>query len=338
MTSTPAIKRKLAAWMAAALTATGALALPAAAQAQAPAHVPGVVGIDHVGINVPNLDQAIAFFHDVLGFEPVTRLGPFPLNADWKRQYHLHDGADQVTLVMLRAGDGANIELFGYTPASGSTEQPWRDDIGATHIALYTNDIDASRTWLEAKGIHFLTGTNSGGGDTDGERWVYFETPWGASIELNSYPNGKGYEKHDPKVTLWAAASAVQLTTAAPAPADLQALAANQFRVWNEPDAQARLARMKDVYRDDVAFLDHDRAIHGLADLNARITALQREHAGYKFTPGRVDSSGNVVRLYWHYGPASDPRRIAGMDLIVLEQGRIRSLNTFIDPPVKGKP
>lgn len=180
-------------------------ALPSTQAAPVGAHAPGIVGIDHVGINVPDLDQAVAFFHDLFGFEPVTRIGPVKMDAAWKRANRIHDGADTVSLVMLRAGDGANIELFAYSPAAGSATQPHGDDIGATHIALYTSDIDGAKAFLESKGIAFRSSINAGAGDTEGERWVYFVTPWGAPFELTSYPNGKAYERRNPAVKLWQA-------------------------------------------------------------------------------------------------------------------------------------
>lgn len=192
--------RKTASALAAMAMSAGLLTAPPA-RAQAPA----IVGIDHVGINVPDLDQAVAFFHDLFGFQAVTRLGPFPMDAAWKKTYRIHEQAGQVSLVMLRAGDGSNIELFAYSPAAGSKQQPYRDDIGATHIALYTADIRATKAYLESKGIQFLSDINAGAADTEGESWVYFETPWGATVELNSYPNGKGYEQHHPTVKLWQA-------------------------------------------------------------------------------------------------------------------------------------
>jgi catechol 2,3-dioxygenase-like lactoylglutathione lyase family enzyme len=329
------MKRQAALLTAELLIAAGITIAPAAAQAQA--HAPGIVGIDHIGINVPDLDQAVAFFHDMFGFEPVTRIGPVPINASWKQAYHLHDAASEVTLVMLRAGDGANIELFGYKPGAGSTQQPYRDDIAATHIALYTTDIDGAKAYLESKGIKFLTDINSGGGDTAGERWVYFETPWGASIELNSYPNGKGYEQHHPAVKLWTAASTVELATTGPGAAELQALANRQADVWNEPDPRARLAKLQALYHANIAFFDHEGAVNGVDALNARITKLQHTHPGFRFTTARIDNSNNVVRYEWRYGPAAKPGMITGMDLIVLENGRIRSLNTFVDPAARDK-
>lgn len=307
----------------------------ASAQTQAPA--PGIVGIDHIGINVPDLQQGIRFFHDLFGFEKVTQLGPFPMDANWKKAFHIHDNAGEVTVVMMRAGDGSNIELFGYTPASGSTVQPYRDDISATHISLYTTDIKATKTHLESKGIKFLSDINSGMADTEGESWVYFETPWGATIELNSYNNGKGYEKHQPAVRLWNPPAATQLTTEQYNKAFLQRFATKQIAVWNETDSLARLPKLKEIYRNDVAFFDHDGSTIGLANLNERITRLQQQNAHFTFSLVKIDNSNNMVRYYWNFGPANQPDLISGMDLIILEGGKIRTLNVFLDklPPAK---
>jgi catechol 2,3-dioxygenase-like lactoylglutathione lyase family enzyme len=321
------LKRTLLAAAASAVVAAGTMMTTPLAHAQAP----GIVGIDHVGINVPDLDQAVAFFHDMFGFEPVTRLGPFKTDANWRKTYHLHDDAGAITVVMLRAGDGSNIELFGYAPASGSKVQPYRDDIGATHLSLYTTDIDATKAYLAAKGLKFLSDVNSGGGDTDGERWVYFETPWGATIELNAYPNGKGYEQRHPAVKLWNAGSTVELTTAAFTPARLQAVAAQQLAIWNDTDTQARLAKMKALYRDNLAFFDHESTVNGLAQLNERVTKLQREHQGFRFTLQKVDNSNSVVRVAWNYGPAAAPRLIGGTDMLIMAGDKVRALSVFMD-------
>jgi catechol 2,3-dioxygenase-like lactoylglutathione lyase family enzyme len=295
------------------------------------AQAPGIVGMDHVGINVPDLDQAISFFHEMFGFEPVTKLGPFAMDANWKKNYHIHENAGEVTIVMMRAGDGSNIELFGYKPWVGSTGQPFRDDISATHISLYTTDIKGATTFLESKGLKFLTAINSGAGDTEGESWVYFETPWGSSMELNSYPNGKGYEKNNPAVRLWIAPSAVQLTTETVNKADLQSLAGKQIQLWNDTNEESRLLKLKEIYQEHVAFYDHESAVSGLENLNERITKLQNKNLKFKFSLIKIDNTNNMVRYYWNYGPASNPKLISGMDLIILKNGKIRSLTVFLD-------
>jgi catechol 2,3-dioxygenase-like lactoylglutathione lyase family enzyme len=150
-------------------------------------------GIDHVGVNVPNLKQAEAFFVDTFGCEPVTQIGPFPMTPR----------AESVTLAMIRCGTGANIELFEYKNSNGSSVMPKIEDIGASHIAFYTDDVKAGVAYLKSQGITVLgepmTMTS---GDTEGETWVHFLSPWGSELELVGYPNGKGYEKTS-KLKLW---------------------------------------------------------------------------------------------------------------------------------------
>lgn len=55
----------------------------------------GIIGIDHVGINVPDLNQAVTFFDTVLGFTPVTQIGPIPLDAGWKEANHINQQREQ---------------------------------------------------------------------------------------------------------------------------------------------------------------------------------------------------------------------------------------------------
>jgi len=163
-----------------------------------------LLGVDHIGINVPDLKQAVAFFSDVLGFRAVTSIGPISLDAAWKEANHMQSGTGPVTIKMVRAGFGANIELFEYKDSKGNTQQPGADDIGASHIAFYTSDIKAAVAYLRSKDVQLLAEPfTMPSGDTQGETFVYFLTPWGSKLELVSYPNGKGYEKNKPDTLLW---------------------------------------------------------------------------------------------------------------------------------------
>lgn len=154
--------------------ATAAIALFITVQ-NAAAQKLNVEGVDHVGINVPNLQKAVKFFSDVLGFTPVTQIGPVPLDAAWKSLNHIHTETGPVTIKMVRAGTGANIELFEFEASQGSKQQPGGDDIDATHIAFNTSDIKEAVAYLKTKGVKvlgepFVTPS----GDTAGETWIYF--------------------------------------------------------------------------------------------------------------------------------------------------------------------
>lgn len=162
-----------------------------------------VAGVDHVGINVPNLQQAEEFFSSAFGCVPVTHIGPFKLNAAADANAAFAPKADSVVLSMIRCGHGANIELFEYANSKGSSAIPKAEDAGASHIAFYTDDIAGAVAYLKTHGATVLgEPITMPAGDTEGETWVHFRAPWGSEMELVSYPKGKGYEKHS-KLRLW---------------------------------------------------------------------------------------------------------------------------------------
>ncbi|EJN08906.1 VOC family protein [Herbaspirillum sp. YR522] len=153
-----------------------------------------IAGIDHVGINVPDLTQAEDFFAQTFGCVALTHIGPFQLKD--LAAAGPTPRADSVRLAMLRCGAGANIELFEYGNPSGSRAMPRAEDAGASHIAFYTDDVRAGAAYLKARGIKILgEPVTMASGDTEGETWVHFQSPWGAEMELVGYPQGKGYER-----------------------------------------------------------------------------------------------------------------------------------------------
>jgi catechol 2,3-dioxygenase-like lactoylglutathione lyase family enzyme len=171
---------------------------------EASAQTPNLVGMDHVGFNVPDLDRAVKFFTDVLGFHKVYEEGKLPLNAEAKKAFNIRQSAEVMRIAMLETGNGSNIELFEYNSPERNMKRPMNDDIGWYHIAVYTDNMDKSVAYLKSKDIHMIgapfehkTGPN--GGLTG----VYFETPWGLQVELVTYPKGMAYEKTHPKYKLW---------------------------------------------------------------------------------------------------------------------------------------
>ena len=50
----------------------------------AQAGMPGMRGVQHLGLTVPNVKEATAFFKDVIGCESFFSIGPFgPFEDDW---------------------------------------------------------------------------------------------------------------------------------------------------------------------------------------------------------------------------------------------------------------
>ena len=156
--------------------------------------LPGLSGLDHVGLTVPDMEEATRFLVDVLGCEFLYSLGP--LRDDEGAWMHTHLNVDPRAVARIRVFRcGANpvLEVFEYTAPDQRTAPPKNSDIGGHHLALYVDDLDAAVRFLEARGVTVLGGPTASAGPHEGQRWVYFLAPWGAQFELVSYPHGRAW-------------------------------------------------------------------------------------------------------------------------------------------------
>jgi glyoxylase I family protein len=159
--------------------------------------LPGMRGIDHVGVTVPDLDEAERFLVDVLGAEHVYTLGAKRDDeSDWMTvQLGVHPRTVIREIRFYRLGNGSNIETFQYDAADGQAPEPRNSDIGGHHLALYVDDMDAAIAHLRAHGVEIMGEPVASAGPALGQRWLYFRAPWGMQFELVSYPGGKAYER-----------------------------------------------------------------------------------------------------------------------------------------------
>ena len=169
------------------------------------AGMPGMMGHDHTGITVPDMDQAVAFFTDIVGCQKAMSFGPF---ADDKGTF-MTDllGVDAKAVIenitLMRCGFGSNIELFKYTAPDQKTLQQKNSDIGAYHIAFYVADIKAAKAFLDEKGVPTRLGPLPvDQGPAAGQAILYFQSPLGLQLEPITYPAGMAYEK-DGGPVLW---------------------------------------------------------------------------------------------------------------------------------------
>ena len=184
----------------AALMLLAALASPAVADP-----LSGMRGVDHIGLTVPNVSEAVGFFSDVLGCEAVTGFGPLsdPNGTFMQDLLAVDPRAVIEKVALMRCGFGANLELFQYSAPDQVTNFPKNSDIGGYHIAVYVDDIDAAVAYFDANGIKHNWGPLPvTEGPTAGQRIIYFYTPWGLQMEAITYPDGMAYED-DAKTRLW---------------------------------------------------------------------------------------------------------------------------------------
>jgi len=163
------------------------------------AELPGWHGIDHVGITVPDVEQATRFLVDIIGCEELINEGPVSVpEGDWmRRQFDVHPRTTMQKLRMLRCRYGSNIELFEWRSPDQRQVFPKLSDYGGNHYSFTVDDIQAAMAYLTENGVELLNEPlNTEEGDMAGDSIIYFKTPWGSYMELVSAPNGKGYEKN----------------------------------------------------------------------------------------------------------------------------------------------
>jgi glyoxylase I family protein len=166
--------------------------------------LPGLRGTEHIGFTVPDLDEADDFFVNTIGCDRIYSLGPFEhTEGDWMLEHMgVHPRTVMRRLHFYRCGTGPNFEVFQFEPADGQAPQPRNSDLGGHHLAFYVDDLDAAVAYLRSRGIRVLGEPTASRNASEGQRWVYFLSPWGMQFELVSFPQGKAYEKDAP-VLLW---------------------------------------------------------------------------------------------------------------------------------------
>lgn len=159
--------------------------------------------MDHVGITVPDLDEAEHFLVDVLGAVGVYTLPGKRADDDWMAvQLGVHPRTEIREIRFYRLGHGTNLEVFTYDAADGQAGPPRNSDIGGHHLALYVDDMDAAIAHLRAHDVEIMGEPVASRNAAEGQRWLYFRSPWGLQFELVSFPEGKAYEADAP-VRLW---------------------------------------------------------------------------------------------------------------------------------------
>jgi catechol 2,3-dioxygenase-like lactoylglutathione lyase family enzyme len=177
-----------------------ALTLPLCASAG----IPGMKGGQHLGITVPNMDEAVKFFVDVIGCEESIKLGAFKFADDWMNVHlNVDPRAEIKRFQMVRCGHGINLEVFEYGAPRQAKAPPKNSDVGGHHLAFYVDDMDKAVAYLKSKGVRTLGAPSTfTEGPAAGLTWMYFLSPWGMQLEIVSTPKGMAYEKNAKRI-LW---------------------------------------------------------------------------------------------------------------------------------------
>ena len=156
--------------------------------------LPGFLGADHLGLTVPDLDEAVRFYTQVIGGAELYRLGPFdaaelptmPDGRDWT-EAHVNVAGARLRFAVVAIGDFM-LELFEYEkPADARTTPPRNQDVGGHHLSLRVADIEEATRFLRDRGVRLMERIEIDEGPAAGLRGNYFLDPFDNQLELVEY-------------------------------------------------------------------------------------------------------------------------------------------------------
>lgn len=100
-----------------------------------------ITGIEHVSINVKNMEKSRDFYTRILGFKPLDSINC----GDFDIHYY-------------EAPGGSRLELFDYRGASANYPKN-ESDIGLRHLAFQVEDVAAHEKELRAAGVEITLPT-----------------------------------------------------------------------------------------------------------------------------------------------------------------------------------
>lgn len=126
-----------------------------------------ITGIGHVAFRVTNLQQALDFYCNKLGFSEAFRLEQEGQPSPW--------------IVYIQIAPGSFIELFPDSQDAPGPLPP-RDPLASyKHVCLLVDDMSATLKELAARGLE-ISGSPRQGLDFNLQYWIY--DPDGNAIEL----------------------------------------------------------------------------------------------------------------------------------------------------------
>ncbi len=111
-------------------------------------------------------------------------------------------------------------------------------------------------------------------------------------------------------------------------------LRANLANVFNERDADRRLAAIRELYAEDAVLYDPESVVTGHAAISDTVAALLASlPPAFAFEPvGPAVGHHDAARLRWQSGPPNGPVAVTGTDVALFAGGKIETLYVFLDP------
>ena len=135
------------------------------------------VGVDHVGYVVNDLDAAVAFFINELGFDDLNRRAVMRDDQGDSMSARFDVNPRAVGRYAFIAAGSDNVELLEWSAPNRVATAPRNSDLGGRHLAIKVDDLDAVAARLSRLKGFTVREPNERG-------YRYVTTPFGIELQL----------------------------------------------------------------------------------------------------------------------------------------------------------
>jgi lactoylglutathione lyase len=142
-----------------------------------------VIGCDHIGIQVGDVERSANFYRQHLGFELVNRWSMAEPYVQRVVGYY-PDVTLEIALLTIPGSD-VFLEILEYRGVDKTAIDPATANPGTGHFCLFVDDLDELYDRLKAAGVEFVSELQTPSlGPNKGGRLVYMKDPDGIRVEL----------------------------------------------------------------------------------------------------------------------------------------------------------
>lgn len=142
-----------------------------------------VIGCDHIGIQVQDVERSVMFYQRHLGFDLVHR---WSMSEPYVQRVvgYYPDVTLELALLTIPGSD-IFLEILEYRGVDKNPVDPATANPGTAHFCLFVENLDELHARLETSGVQFVSGLETPSvGPNKGGRLVYMKDPDGIRVEL----------------------------------------------------------------------------------------------------------------------------------------------------------
>jgi catechol 2,3-dioxygenase-like lactoylglutathione lyase family enzyme len=146
-----------------------------------------VLGCEHIGIQVRDIEQSVAYYRDLLGFKLVKR---WAMTEPYVQKIVGYYPDVRLEIALLEIpGAGLELEILEYRNVPRTPVDPATANPGTAHFSLYVDDLDTLHRRLTASHVRFVSEVQTSvAGPNKGAKIVYMLDPDEIRVELVQMP------------------------------------------------------------------------------------------------------------------------------------------------------